>query len=133
MDIEEFYEADPRRRASPEVEFGDGWTDEHGVRCELSWVVDTGELYVMREPGGILWPTPFGGVHTVGTHSTDEHEVEKMTVAVVGHVESEERLESALAGWQSAMQKAGSVAWIVERLRDAGMLDHPEAGLQLPG
>lgn len=133
MDIEEFYDADPRRRVSAEVELGDGWTDGHGVRYELSWVEDTGELYVMREPVGMLWPTPFGGVHTVGAHSTDEDEVEKMTVAVVGHVGSEERLESALTGWQQAMEKPDSVAWLVERLRGAGMLDRSEPGSELPG
>ena len=27
MDIEEFYDADPRRRASEEVAFGHEWTD----------------------------------------------------------------------------------------------------------
>ena len=50
MDIEEFYEADERRRRSEEIELGTEWLDADGVRYELSWVADTGELYVMREP-----------------------------------------------------------------------------------
>ncbi len=50
MDIEEFYEADERRRRSEEVEIGTEWHDADGARYELSWVADTGELYVMREP-----------------------------------------------------------------------------------
>ncbi len=50
MDIEEFYDADPRRRTSEEIEFGRDWSDGSAIRCELAWVVDTGELYAMSEP-----------------------------------------------------------------------------------
>jgi len=32
MDIDEFYEADPRRRASAELELGAEWLDEDNVR-----------------------------------------------------------------------------------------------------
>ena len=32
MDIDEFYEADPRRRASAELELGSEWLDVDGVR-----------------------------------------------------------------------------------------------------
>ena len=42
MDIDEFYEADPRRRASAELELGSEWLDEDGVRHELNYVEDTG-------------------------------------------------------------------------------------------
>ena len=35
MDIDEFYEADPRRRASAELELGTDWMDKDGVRHEL--------------------------------------------------------------------------------------------------
>ena len=49
MDIEDFYSADERRRKSAELEFGTDWSDQNG-RCEVSWVEDTGEVYVMREP-----------------------------------------------------------------------------------
>jgi len=50
MDIDEFYEADPRRRASAELELGTEWLDKDSVRHELNYVEDTGELYVLREP-----------------------------------------------------------------------------------
>ena len=43
MDIDEFYEADPRRRASAELELGTEWMDRDGVRHELNYVEDTGE------------------------------------------------------------------------------------------
>ena len=52
MDIEEFYDADPRRRESEEIEFGREWSDASGMRTELSWVAATGELYAMAEPAG---------------------------------------------------------------------------------
>jgi hypothetical protein len=35
MDIEEFYELDPRRRSSDEIEFGREWS-ENGQRFEVS-------------------------------------------------------------------------------------------------
>ena len=43
MDIEEFYDHDPRRQSSDEVEFGREWS-ENGLRFEVAWIVDTGEL-----------------------------------------------------------------------------------------
>ncbi len=63
MDIEEFYEADERRRRSEEVEIGTDWHDADGARYELSWVADTGELYVMREPNAPMSVDPFGDVY----------------------------------------------------------------------
>ncbi len=122
MDIEDFYDADPRRRTSVEVELGEEWRDAHGVRYELSWVEDTGELYVMREPTPAMWATPFGGIHVTHAHSTDERETEAMTVTVVGTVASREDLEQLLDGWQPAMEGSDGVAWLVERLRDRNVL-----------
>lgn len=122
MDIEQFYDGDPRRRSSVEVEFGQDWRDAHGVRYELSWVEDTGELYVMREPVPAEWATPFGGIHARGSHSTDEKEIEGMTVAVVGTVPTREEVDRLLGGWQQAIKGPESVAWLVQRLRERGVL-----------
>jgi hypothetical protein len=122
MNIDEFYDEDPRRRSSVEVEFGQDWRDAVGVRHELSWVEDTGELYVMREPAPSEWATPFGGIHARGSHSTDEKEIEGMTVVVVGTVPGREEVEQLLGGWQQAMAGADSVAWLVQRLRERGVL-----------
>jgi hypothetical protein len=122
VDIEEFYDADPRRRSSAEIEFGAEWRDLHGVRFEVSWVEDTGELYVMREPAPDGWATPFGGIHVRHAHGADEQEVAGMTVVVVATVEARDRVESLLTGWQEAMGEPDSVAWLVERLRSAGVL-----------
>lgn len=122
MDIEEFYDADPRRRSSAELELGQDWHDAHGVRYELSWVEDTGELYVMREPVPTEWATPFGGIHARGSHSTDEREVAGMTVAVVATVSTREQLDKVLEGWEDAIASTDSIAWLVDRLRTAGLL-----------
>jgi hypothetical protein len=126
MDIEEFYDADSRRRNSVEVEFGQDWRDAHGVRYELSWIEDTGELYVMCEPVPAEWATPFGGIHLRHAHSADEQEIEGMTVAVVGTVPTREEVEQLLDGWQQAVESPDSVAWLVRRLRDRGVLTGKE-------
>ena len=123
VDIEEFYDADERRRRSAELELGRDWHDKSGVRYELTWVEDTGELYVMREPVPIETLDPFGGIHVVGSHGVDEAEVQGMSVAIVGSVQSREALERAVDGWEEAMAKPDSVAWLVERLRTHGILD----------
>lgn len=122
VDIEEFYDADQRRRSSAEIELGRDWQDQHGVRYELNWVEDTGELYVMREPVPREWADPFGGIHVSRTREVDETEVEGMTVSVVGTVASRAELERALDGWEEAMGGEDSVAWLVDRLRREGIL-----------
>ena len=52
MDIEEFYDADPRRRSGEDRQFGLGWrdaADEHSL-WDLYWNSGSGELYLMRKP-----------------------------------------------------------------------------------
>lgn len=122
MDIEEFYDADPRRRESAEIELGRDWRDENGVRYEVSWVQDTGELYVMREPVPGGWADPFGGIHVTGARGVDEDEVEGMTLAVLGTVPTQDELERVMVGWEQAMPQANSVQWLGDRLRREGVL-----------
>lgn len=122
VDIDQFYEQDERRRSSPELELGRDWHDADGIRYEVSWVEDTGELYVMREP--VLRETvdPFGGVHVPHSHSVDTGEVAAMTVAVIGVVLDRAVLDEAVEGWQEALTGANSVSWLVDRLRQHGIL-----------
>ena len=122
MDIEEFYDADPRRRESPEIELGRDWRDRDGVRYEVSWVQETGELYVMREPVPSGWADPFGGIHVAGARSVDEKEVEGMTLAVLCKIETQEELERILEGWEQAMHGPNGVQWLADRLRQEGVL-----------
>ena len=98
MDIEEFYDQDPRRRASDEIEFGREWSEDDR-RFEVSWVADTGEVYVMAEP-----------------YSRREISTESVTVEVLGVINGRDAINSALAGWREAMAKPNSLAWVRERV-----------------
>lgn len=121
MDIEEFYDGDPRRRPSAEIELGTEWRDTHGVRYELTWVEDTGELYVIREPSPHIVEDPFGGTHSSIRHSEEV----KMTVNVVGQIATHDQLEEILAGWPEAMAGNDGAEWLAERLRSAGVAVGP--------
>jgi hypothetical protein len=121
MDIEEFYEADERRRRSEEIELGTEWTDADGVRHEVSWVADTGELYVMREPAAKMSEDGFGDDYP-GTLP-----VAAVTVSVVGWIPTRDRLEAVLAGWQDAMTGPDSVSWLDARLREEAVPTAPPA------
>jgi len=117
MDIDEFYDGDARRRPSAEMELGGEWRDAYGVRYELNYVEDTGELYVMREPAPHEWEDPFGGIH-VSTQPGFDH---NMTVRVVAQIENVETLHRVLSGWQDAMEGDNGVEWLAERLGTAGV------------
>lgn len=121
MDIEEFYEADERRRRSEEIELGTEWHDRDGVRHEVSWVADTGELYVMREPAPRMSEDLFGD------EFSGSLPVSAVTVAVVGWVPTRDRLEEVLAGWQDAMTGSESLSWLAGRLRDEAVPKAPPA------
>src|SRR5580692_8521952 len=97
MDIEGFYVADERRRRSEEVEIGTEWHDAAGARYELSWVADTGELYVMAEPNAAVSVDLFGDLYE-SSLPTDA-----VTVAVVGWIPERDRLEEVIGGWPEAM------------------------------
>ena len=98
MDIEEFYDQDPRRRASDETEFGREWSEDDR-RFEVSWVADTGEVYVMAEP-----------------YSRREISTESVTVEVLGVINGRDAIDSALAGWREAMAKPNSLTWMRARV-----------------
>lgn len=131
MDIEEFYDADDRRRRSAELELGREWHDQYGVRYELNWVEDTGELYVMRQPVPFESIDPFGAIHVAGTHGVDPAEVRGMTVTVVGTVATRQALEQAVDGWEDAMGAEDSMGWLVGRLRQHGIMGPTEPGSPL--
>ena len=111
MDIEEFYDADPRRRASDEIEFGTDWTDRQGVRCEISWVTDTGELYVMAEPLEPLGSDGIGDLYVQGMPT------DVVTVELLGHCATLEEVEKLLEGWETAMPQPGSLDWVRARVK----------------
>ena len=121
MDIDEFYEADPRRRASAELELGTEWKDDDGVNHELNYVEDTGELYVLREPAPHVREDPFGGLR----FSTPPGYDKKMTVHVIAKVDTTDDLHRILKGWQEAMTRENGAHWLGDRLRAAGVAVGP--------
>jgi hypothetical protein len=110
MNIEQFYAEDERRRRSEEIELGTEWHDASGARYELSWVADTGELYVMGEPGVPMTEDLFGDIYR------SDVPVDEITVAVVGWIPERSALEQVLRGWQEAMSQPNSLSWIAQRL-----------------
>jgi hypothetical protein len=111
MDIEEFYDADPRRRESEETEFGREWSDANGMRTELSWVADTGELYAMAEPAGSVEMDP------VGDTRVDDLPTEALQVEVLGVVPDRAQVERLLSGWEGAMEQGpNSLQWVRDRI-----------------
>jgi hypothetical protein len=117
VDISEFYDADERRRQSEEIEFGREWTSRDGVRFEVNWITDTGELYVMREPAPVELEDPFGGIYV---STSDRVPVDGMTVGVIGLINSREEVEQVLEGWEEAMAQPDSTAWLIGRLQAFG-------------
>lgn len=110
MDIEEFYDADPRRRASEEVAFGHEWTDPAGGRYEVMWVADTGEVYAMFEP---VEPMASDGI---GDIFPQHMPTSAVTVEVLGTVSTRRGIDARLAGWEDRMAAPGSIAWVRERV-----------------
>jgi hypothetical protein len=115
MDIEEFYDADPRRRSSEETEFGREWSDAAGGRTELSWVADTGELYAMAEPAEPVIMDPFGDTVVPAL------DAKLLIVEVLGNVPDRARVDQLLAGWEDVMPQHNSLRWVRDRLAEAGL------------
>jgi hypothetical protein len=110
MDIEQFYDADPRRRESEEIEFGREWSDANGLRTELSWVADTGELYAMAEPSEPVFMDPIGDTRV------PDLPTELVTVEILAVINDRAQLDQALAGWEGEMEKPDSLAWVRSRV-----------------
>ena len=111
MDIEEFYDADPRRRESEEIEFGREWSDASGMRTELAWVAATGELYAMAEPAGSVEMDPFGDTRV------DDLPTDLLKVEILATVATRAEVDQLLAGWEGAMdKKPNSLQWVRDRL-----------------
>ena len=113
MDIEEFYDADPRRRASEEIPFGHEWTDADGGRYEVMWIADTGEVYAMFEP---VEPIASDGV---GDIFVQHMPTSAVTVEVLGVVADRADIDTRLAGWADVMPESGSITWVRERIPTA--------------
>ena len=110
MDIEEFYDADPRRRESEEVAFGHEWTDADGGRYEVQWIAETGEVYAMFEPVEPMASDAVGDVFVQHMPTS------AVTVEVIGTVTSRDEVDQRFAGWEDAMPGRGSIEWVRQRV-----------------
>jgi hypothetical protein len=112
VDIHEFYESDPRRRASEEVGFGDGWTDRDDPPStyRLSWVADTREIYAVREPhpGGVL-------ARYLDQLGVDQADVQGLRVDILA-VADQPAVDDVLAGWPAVMGERDSLRWARRQL-----------------
>jgi hypothetical protein len=130
VDLNDFYDADPRRRASEELEFGSDW-DEDGARTQVSWIEATGELYAMRDPLGRLVTDVIGdmGVQPVGD--------KQLTIEVLGTVAGRDAIGGVMSGWEAAMGSGpGSLTWVRDRVAHAAteLHDAPaQPSRDLPG
>ena len=111
MDISEFYDGNPARRESAEEPFGDGWSteaDQHST-YRANWVVETGELYIVREPhrGGLF-------AKFLDQLDVDQADVEQLTVEILGRFDSDAAVKQALSGWEKHMTKPDSLSWLRE-------------------
>jgi hypothetical protein len=113
VDLEQFYDADPRRRKSEELEFGTDWQDG-GARTEVSWVEATGELYAMRDPLGHL------EAQLLGAETVDPVADEDLGVQVLGVIQGRQTVEAVMSGWQAAMPAGdNSLSWVRDRVAHA--------------
>lgn len=113
VDIRGFYDGDPRRQESEEVLYGDGWTsagDAHAT-YRLTWVADTGELVVVREPhpGGLL-------ARYLDELRLDQADVDELRVEVLAEGLAEADVDRRLEGWQEAEARDDSLSWLREQL-----------------
>ena len=90
-----FYTADERRIHSRELDVGLWWREQQdGPLHRAAWVMDTGELYLVR-----LGPPDAGGGR----------------VEVLASVDQREQLESVLEGWRERCGEPRSLSWLRER------------------
>jgi hypothetical protein len=113
VDLNDFYDADPRRRASEELEFGSDWNDG-GARTQVSWIEATGELYAMRDPLGALVTDVIGDTRASPVADED------LSVEPLGIVPGRAAVEAVMSGWETAMASGpDSLAWVRARIAHA--------------
>ena len=117
MDIEGFYAENEQRRHSAELEFGRDWQDESG-RCEVSWVEDTGELYLMREPTGAVTGSGAGDIELVPISE------QALGVEVLGVIEGRDTISSVMSGWEQKMGEPDGLSWLRDRVKNAAVHAH---------
>jgi hypothetical protein len=114
MDVEQFYDENPLRRSSEELQLGTEWHDKEGRRYELLYVISTQELYTMAAPSAPLLEDPFGDM-VVDDAKEPMSDLAVEIIAVVPTVDDVHRL---LTGWQHEMEQPSSLDWLRASVRD---------------
>ena len=115
MDLEHFYESNEARRTSEEHELGSEWVGPDDSVFQLSWITETGELYLMAETPNTPVVDGFGDILPTPERA-DELEVE-----VLGVVASIDELHRILTGWEDICGEANSLTWLKSTLEAAGV------------
>jgi len=98
--LADFYNDDPGRLASRELDVGLWWREEpDGPLHRAAWVRDTGELYLVR-----LGPPAEGGG----------------TVEVLATLADSDQLERLMVGWRERCGEPRSLSWLRSRTASAG-------------
>jgi hypothetical protein len=109
-----FYRGDPRRRRSPELDFGVWWSWE-GERFRVSWLDSTGELIVVRLGHG-----PRERMIRIQTHLDGIEALmdgERLEVYVLAAIAERSEVEALLDGWADVVERPESLGWVVARCR----------------
>jgi hypothetical protein len=115
VNINEFYAADPRRRASEEVEYGTEWRDTNHLGS-LWWVVETGELYLVLQSHGVA-STLLGFLSASGgSPRWDDTGTGRLDVEIVAVVPNRAEVEALLEGWRGVVGSDDSLDWLRARL-----------------
>ncbi|MGH9195737.1 MAG: hypothetical protein ACRD1T_08365 [Acidimicrobiia bacterium] len=120
--LEEFY-GDPRRQESKEVRFGSGWHSSKFEHFEfvVFWVAETEELCLL---GALNRDVRSDGVFSrfilgVPPHVNPQPLGDGVVTIEVLATLSEERLDTALEGWQEQMKDPAGVEWLRRALATA--------------
>ena len=92
-----FHAADPRRATSAEVDFGATWRwADANDAWRLSWIRDTGELYLCRADG---------------------HDGSCTDVSLIAVVAREADVDALLEGWRDYRTDPDGLSWLADRVR----------------
>jgi hypothetical protein len=116
LSIDTFYELDPRRRASAEINLGTDWNDAHAT-YGLTWIVDTGELLLSCQfATGTFIRAILEGLLTNGASGTFSRR--ELRVVVLDTIPTRRELDRRFTGWQERMLQTNSLGWVRQQLSD---------------
>ena len=113
--LEEFYDAEPLRRQSPEADYGVMWrTADLPAAHRVSYVRYTGEIYAVQLNNHM------GPVHLLGKVPPDNVDNERTQLYY-------QTLENILTGWPEQSIIRNNLKWITDQLHNAGYPAYPPA------